>query len=186
MEQSISQKVLKYIKKPFVREMIEQEVLNYSALARKIAREINANTDAVKAALIRHAKKLRKEKVKREEKVKELLQQSSFSIRNKVAVLHASQPLSIPSIAYSKTPSGYMYFVDENMASKGAEYGYAIIHIKSPLEIEDTPGVAAFLLSSLASDGINIKHIMDCREDTFLVVKEEDAPHAFKILAECL
>ncbi len=69
---------------------------------------------------------------------------------------------------------------------KKIEYGFAIIHIKNPKEIEETPGVTAFLLSNLASENINIYHIMDCREDTFLVIKEYEAPLAFKTLAESL
>jgi len=46
--------------------------------------------------------------------------------------------------------------------------------------------VASFLLSTLASEDINIVHLMDCREDTFLVIKESDAPLAFKALSEAL
>jgi len=190
MEQKISQKVFKYInRRPYIKEVIEQEIVNYSALARKIAKEIGANFEAVKASLLRHSKKIRKNREERERKIVELLRKSSFSIRNKVVALHSSSFINVESIAYSKTPSGYMYFIDENHAKelgKKAECGYAIINIKSNREIEDMPGVAAFLLSSLASAGINVKHLMDCREDTFLVVKEEDAPHAFKILAESL
>jgi aspartokinase len=83
-----------------------------------------------------------------------------------------------------------MYFVKENIAEKSTlkkiDYGYAIIHIKSPKEIEYTPGVAAFLLSTLASENINVVHLMDCREDTFLVIKEFDAPLSFKVLSEAL
>ena len=44
----------------------------------------------------------------------------------------------------------------------------------------------AFILSSLASEGINVSHVIGCREDTFLVVKEHDAPIVFRILAQRL
>jgi aspartokinase len=98
--------------------------------------------------------------------------------------------LKLDSIAFSKTPSGYMYFVKESVAERSTfkkiDYGYAIIHIKNPKDIENTPGVAAFLLSSLASEDINVVHFMDCREDTFIVIKEYDAPLAFKVLSEAL
>ena len=83
-----------------------------------------------------------------------------------------------------------MYFVKENVAEKSTlkkiDFGFAIIHIKNLKEIENTPGVASFLLSTLASEDINIVHLMDCREDTFLVIKESDAPLAFKALSEAL
>jgi hypothetical protein len=83
-----------------------------------------------------------------------------------------------------------MYFVKETKADRSkypnAECGFAIIRIRSTRAVEETPGVASFLLSALASEGINVAHLMDCREDTFFVVHEEDAPMAYKVLAERL
>jgi aspartokinase len=188
----ISIEVTTYLKqKPYVLEAIEQEIVNYSALARKITEDLeDVNFEAVKSTLIRLAKDLRNKKKQRELKIIKLLKKADFSINNKIATIHHISPLNIESIAFSKTPSGYMYFVKENIAEnstlKKIDYGYAIIHIKSPKEIEDTPGVAAFLLSTLASENINVVHLMDCREDTFLVIKEFDAPLSFRVLSEAL
>jgi len=188
----ISKEVIVYIKrKPYVKEALEQEIVNYSALARKIAKDLDdISFEAVKSILIRTSSKIKKEKKQREQKVINLLKKADFSINNKIATIHHTSPLNIDSIAFSKTPSGYMYFVKENIAEKSTfkkiDYGYAIIHIKNPKEIEVTPGVAAFLLSTLASEDINIVHLMDCREDTFLVIKESEAPLAFKVLSEAL
>jgi hypothetical protein len=61
-----------------------------------------------------------------------------------------------------------------------------MINLKGSREIENSAGVAAFLLSTLASENINVVHLMDCREDTFLVIKEFDAPLSFKVLSEAL
>lgn len=188
----ISKEVMIYIKrKPYVLESLEQGIVNYSALARKITQDLgDVNFEAVKSTIIRLARSLRNKKKNREQKVINLLKKADFSMNNKIATIHHISPLSMESIAFSKTPSGYMYFVKENIAEKSTfkkiEYGYAIIHIKNLKEIEDTPGVAAFLLSTLASEDINIVHLMDCREDTFLVIKESDAPLAFKVLSEAL
>ena len=188
----ISKEVITYLKrKPYVQEAVEQEIVNYSALARKIAVDLgDVNFEAIKSTLIRLAKDLRNKKKKREQKIINLLKKADFSINNKIATIHHVSSLNIDSIAFSKTPSGYMYFVKENTAEKSTfkkiDYGFAIIHIKNPKEIEDTPGVAAFLLSTLASENINVVHLMDCREDTFLVIKESDAPLAFKALSEGL
>jgi len=188
----ISNEVMIYIKrKPYVREALEQEIINYSALARKIKEDLgDVNFEAIKTTIIRIANDLRNKKKQRESKIINLLKKADFSINNKIATIHHISPLNIESVAFSKTPSGYMYFVKENIADKSTfkniDYGYAIIHIKSPKEIEDTPGVAAFLLSTLASENINIVHLMDCREDTFLVIKEFDAPLSFKVLSEAL
>lgn len=108
---SISQRVLEYIKrKPYIQEAIEQRIVNYSALARQITNAIEANFDAVKAALIRHSEKIRKDKENREKKVIKLLQKSNFSIRNKIAALHSSSPIDVKCVAYSKTPSDTCIF----------------------------------------------------------------------------
>lgn len=188
----ISKEVTAYLKqKPYVLEAVEQEIVNYSALARKIAEDLgDLNFEAVKSTLIRLSKDLRYKKSNREKKVITLLKKADFSINNKIATIHHVSPLNIESIAFSKTPGGYMYFVKENIAERSTfkkiDYRFAIIHIKFPKEIEETPGVAAFLLSTLASENINVVHLMDCREDTFLVIKEFDAPLAFKSLSEGL
>jgi len=189
---SIAKEVMVYIKrKPYVLEAMEQEIVNYSALARRIARDLdNKSFEAIKSTLIRLSRKFNREKRQREKKVLNLLKKSDFSINNKIATIHHVSPLNIDSIAYSKTPSGYMYFVKENIAERSTfkkiDYGFAIIHIKNHKEIENTAGVAAFLLSTLASEDINVVHLMDCREDTFLVIREFDAPLAFKALSEVL
>jgi len=195
MEQNnlpISKKVKAYIeRKPYILEAIEQNIVNYSALAREIGKDLNIkNIDTIKAALIRTSEKYRKTKRKTQQKAIELLRQANFSVKNKIATLHHSTFVDIQAIAYSKTPSGYMFFLNEDIARKSKfkkiDYGFAIIHIKSSIDMEKTPGVIAFILSALASEGINISHVMGCREDTFIVVKEHDASLAFKALAQRL
>ena len=189
---SIAQQVKTYVeRKPYILEAIEQNIVNYSALAREICKDLSINNiNAVKAALIRASEKYRKMKRRTQQKAIEILRNAHFSVKNKVAALHHSTFVDIKVIAYSKTPSGYMFFLDENVAEKSSfkkiEYGLAIIHIKSSKEIEKTPGAIAFILSALASEGINVSHVMGCREDTFIVVKESDAPLAFKTLAQRL
>ena len=195
MEQNsipVSKQVKAYIeRKPYILEAIEQGIINYSALSREICRDLKLkNTDAVKVALIRNAEKNRTRKKKTQEKVIEILKKANLSIKNKIAALHHSTFVDVKAIAYSKTPSGYMFFLDESIARntnfKKIEYNLAILHIKSPREIEHTPGAIAFILSALASEGINVSHVMGCREDTFVVLKERDAPIAFRILTQRL
>ena len=188
----ISKQVTSYVKrKPYLKEAIEQDIVNFSSLSRKISKNLgDLNVEAVKSTLVRLSKQMKENKQNREEKIIKLLKKSDFSINNKIATIHHLSPINIESIAFSKTPSGYMYFVKENVAVKTSfkkiDYGFAIIQIKNPKDIENTPGVAAFLLSTLASEDINVFHLMDCREDTFLVIREFDAPLAFKALSDAL
>jgi hypothetical protein len=195
MEQNnfpVAKQIKIYIaKKPYILEAIEQGIINYSALAREIGKDLNIkNTETIKAALLRASVNYRKTKRKTQQRAIEILREASFSVKNKIATLHHSTFLDVHAIAYSKTPSGYMFFLEENIARKislkNIEYGFAILHIKSSKEIETTPGAIAFLLSALASEGINVSHVLGCREDTFIVVKENDAPLAFRILAQRL
>ncbi len=195
MEQNhipISKQVKTYLeKKPYIIEAIEQEIVNYSALSRKICKELKiVNKDAVKAAIIRTGKINRKKRKHAQEKAIKIVRNASFSVKNKIATLHHSTFVKIKAIAYSKTPSGYVFFLDENTAEKTSfrniEYGFAIIHIKSSKEIEHTPGWFSLLFHTLALEGINVPHVMGVREDTFIVVKEYDAPLAFKVLAQKL
>lgn len=189
---SISKQVKMYMEhKPFILEAMEQNVINYSALAREICKDLELkNTDAVKIALLRYGERYRKTKRKTQQKTIELLREANFSIKNKIAALHHNSFVDVKAVAYSKTPSGFMFFLDEDIARKSnfrkIDYNLAILHLKSPEEIEHTPGVIAFILSALASEGINVSHFMGCREDTFIVVKEHDAPLAFRILAQRL
>lgn len=189
---SISQRVKTYIdRKPYIIEAIEQDIINYSALSREICKDLELdNYDAVKAALIRFSSKHRETKKKNQEKAIQILREASFSIKNKVAAIHHGTFVDLKTIAHSKTPSGYMFFTEEIIAKKSKfkkiDYGLAILHIRSSREIEQTPGVISFILSALASDNINVSHVIGCREDTFVVVKEHDAPLAFKILAQRL
>ena len=188
----ISKQVKAYIeRKPFVLEAIEQDIVNFSALAREVRKDLAIkNVDTIKVALIRVSEKYKKKRTNIQKRAINLLRESNFSVTNKIAALHQITFIDIDAVAYSKTPSGYMFFLDENVAKKSSfkkiDYGYAILHIKSLKEIENTPGAIAFILSALASEGINVSHVIGCREDTFIVVKEQDAPLAFKILAQRL
>ena len=60
----ISKEVMIYLKrKPYVLEALEQEIINYSALARKIKEDLGpVNFEAVKTTVIRMAKDLRNKK----------------------------------------------------------------------------------------------------------------------------
>lgn len=187
---SIAEQAIIYIKKkPYVQEALEQNIVNFSALAREMVREIEgAKFDAVKAALVRAGRKLRKERRGHEKRVMDLLDGSRFNIQNKIAIVRSKEPLKADAIAETRTPGGYIYVMSEKNAArvKGAkpETGLSMISIMSPPEIEDTPGVIAFIYSALASERINVSETISCGEDTIIVVKEYDAPLAFSTLAE--
>jgi hypothetical protein len=194
MEQNIplSKQIEDYLKKkPFVLEAVSQGIVNYSALSRKICNELNYGSfDSVKVSLIRLTEKLKKKNSSKEKKVIDLLRKSNFSILNKVLAIQSEKELEINSIAFSKSPSGFMYFVEETTENLNefpfCQKNLVIINIKSPIEIDLTPGFMSLIFSALASEDINVVHVVSCREDTFLVISDLDAPLAFKVLSEKL
>lgn len=60
--------------------------------------------------------------------------------------------------------------------------GLVELGVTSPESIEEVPGVMAFLLASLATEGMNVLQVMSCYTDTILVLEEKDLMEAFRIL----
>lgn len=181
---------------PFVLEALEVGIINYSALARTIQKELdNAHFESIKKALTRLGEIKQKQRLKREEKVKHLLKNSSFEIKNKVAVIRSNEQLNIEQLAQSKTESGYTTILLEakikeisaNLRKKtSVSTGHSYISIVSSKQVEETPFVVVYLLSALATEKINVVEIISCREDTVIVIDEIDAPSAFAVLSDIM
>ncbi|HDO19617.1 MAG TPA: hypothetical protein ENG74_02695 [Thermoplasmatales archaeon] len=60
--------------------------------------------------------------------------------------------------------------------------GLALIIIRSPKDIENTPGVLSYIYSLFAENGINIVETMSCWTDTILVVDEKDVARVMEFL----
>ncbi len=192
---SVAENVWLYVKgKPYLQESLEKGVVNYSALARVIDREMGGgNFEAVKAALRRLNRRLGKERKNVEQKVLKVIRASRLEMRDKIAVIISNKKLDIPVIAVARSASGYTYIVGEDMAERSEHEDFlkiqkdlSMITIISPESLEDTPGVLAYLLSSLAAENINVVEFVSCYRDTLLVFKNADITKAFEILSERL
>jgi aspartokinase len=192
---SISENVWLWIKgKPYVQEALERGIINYSALARVINKEMGGkNFEAVKAALRRMNRKLVKQRKNMEGKVLKILRSSNLEVKNKIAVIISNKRLEIPTIATAKSVSGFTHILEENEMNKikskdflKIRKGLSLITIRSPEKLEETPGVIAYLLSSLAAENINVVEFVSCYKDTLLVFKDSDVLRAFEILSEKL
>lgn len=183
-----------YVKqRPYLQETLERGVVNYSALAREINKNLKVSPDAIKVALIRISRKLIKEKRATERKVLSILKHSSLEVKSKVAIIIARVELKIPFIAVAKGPSGWTYVVEESALKKlkrkniiEIEKNLDLIKIVSPREIEKTPGIVAYLLSTLSAENINLVHMISCYKDTLLITQNVDTSKAFKLLSEKL
>ena len=192
---SISENVWLYLKgKPYLQEALESGVVNYSALARMIGREMGTrNFDAVKAALLRLSRKLDKNRKNMEQRVLKVLRTSRLEMRDKIAVIITHSKLDIPVIANAKSASGYTYIVNSDVAEKirardvlKIQKDLSMITVISSEVLEETPGVIAYLLSALATENINVVEFVSCYKDTLLVFKNSDIMRAYEILSERL
>ena len=58
----------------------------------------------------------------------------------------------------------------------------AEVTLKSSEDLEDTPGVIAFLTSLLAENGVNIIETMSTWTDTLFVISEKDIARVMEVL----
>lgn len=161
-------------KRPYIREALAEGIVNYSALARKIADEEGLDSiDAIKAALTRYQNHISDEREEQRDKVSSVLNQTSISVTVDVSVQKKDLP---EAIVHAKTQNGFTSVV--NNGDK------ALVSLESPTSLENVSGVLEFILSSIAAEGINVDHLISCREDTHLVVDSEDASRVLELLQQ--
>ena len=192
----------KYIAEhPSVKDCVKNKLINYSSLTRQIAKEENIdlkkNFDAILIACRRYAQKIKAEKV-REKKIIEVIKQSKIEIKNKIIVVvvektiyfdhlidlekeikkkaelfHVIQGTNAITII---TADDFLPLIKKMFKQKIIETHTDLVEItlKSPKEIEETPGVLSYLYSLFGEHNINIMETMSCWTDTLFVVKEED------------
>lgn len=190
-----SELVWLYVKRrPFVKDMLKYDLVNYSKLARKICREAfgsQANFYAVKAALTRMGPKIRRKEEELERNVLSVLRNTSINIKNKIVVIVSSRPLEIDAISVFKARNFSTYITEKSEAAKviraggiiSVEENLNLFMLSSSAEIESTPGVISTLLHTLAADGINVREFISSYTDTMLVIKEADTSRAYELLS---
>ncbi|MDO8553561.1 MAG: ACT domain-containing protein [Candidatus Micrarchaeota archaeon] len=199
MKGKISELVWLYVKKrPFLKEIIREKTVNYSALARKISTEALGNkkyVNAVKMALQRLSSKLDKKEENLENDILSVLKNSSITLMSKIAVVVSSSILeNIRPISFVKSRDTITYIIHQQDLEKVKKSRSIrliqdtlnLITIHSPEELEDTPGVISMILGLLASEGINVVEFISCYTDTLLIVKESDTSRTYEIISELM
>jgi hypothetical protein len=180
--------------RPFLIGALAQGIVNYSALARIIKDEIgkDSTTDAIKVALLREAKTMKDTSEINKQRVTNVLKNSRLSLQDKVAVLISKAPLKIPYIASTDLTSGHLYIVDQTKTGNFKDHDISITRnlvalvLKSPEELEDLPGVIAFITQLLVSREINIKEFISCYTDTIILLEKESGIKAFNLIQNYL
>jgi hypothetical protein len=195
--ENISGLVWLYVKRrPYLKEVIREGVVNYSALARKISIEAFGDVkkeNAVKMALIRLTKRMEDLETDIEERVLALLKRSSMLIKSKVAVIISTRQLEgAKPLSFAKSGRHITYIIEQreleglDRRPSRLEENLNLITIESPEELEQVPGVISYILGALASEGINVVEFISCYTDTLLVVKQADTERAYSILSKIM
>ncbi len=187
---SVAASVRKYLRhRPYLIEALESGIANHTSLSRKISKETGIETlPAIKAAVRRFAEKARVEKGQREQRVLQILRDSSILIQDGLMVLISRRPIETPSLIDVKLPDVSVHLLEkfqpiEDSAILARHKECGVFIITSPTSIEETPGVVAYLSSLLAEQDINVVEFVSCYTKTLLVIARSDVSRAYDILS---
>jgi len=192
---------------PSIKDCLKHDVINYSKLSRKIAKDLNiekqTSIEAILVASRRYAEKIKKEETL-EARIIDILRRSELEIRNKIVVVIVDKRIYIGSLIdlekkirqkadvfYSIEGTNVFTIIttEKNLDELNKMFKHHIIKItrnlamiitKSPREFESTPGVMSYLYSIFSEHGINIVETMSCWRETIFVILEDDVPQIIK------
>lgn len=175
--------------RPSLMDALKMRVVNYSALARMLQREIGEGSiEAIKAAIIRVGEELADEGLLQEERVLSILSESKVRLQDKIAVIISPEMLDIPYLVTAYLTDSYVYIVDQTEL-KGelpddvqVTSNLIALILISPPRVEVTPGFVAFITQLLASREINIVEFISCSTNTVIILNSKDALNAFSLL----
>jgi len=211
-EKSIAQITKEYIEgHPSIRDCIRYDIVNFSALSRKIMDEMEIrNEEAVLVACRRYAEE-RRHPV-REAEIRDVLKNSRIEMRTKISIVTARNDWlvlanlenAVKGLLTKKTilqviqgANAITIITDEDIADRVAgiigkenvlktRRDLAEVVLRSPEKIAETSGVLSFLLSSLSERGVNAVEVVSCYTDSIFIVEEKDMMKAYNILSGCI
>ncbi|MFA5572975.1 MAG: ACT domain-containing protein [Crenarchaeota archaeon] len=186
---TIAQNVRHYLRnKPYLLEALEKGIVNLSELSRQIQKELKtADNSAIKAALRRYAEELQKRRQKREEKVLQLLRRSSLAVYDRKSVMITAKELDLKGMKVDLLDK-FVYLMDrsdlpDRVSALIKHENCTMIVVHSPEELENTPGVVAFLATLLAEQNVNIVEFISCWTETIMVVEKKDSLKTYEVLS---
>ena len=207
MEKSTAELTEDYVKEhPNIKHCLKKGLINYSSLARLVAKELNIEKKSSKEAILiaarRFAQKLQKE-VSHELEIKKLLSKSELDIKTKISVLICSKSGSQDFLGVGKDiqkqggffsvlegSDNYTVIVQERFVKAIEDKtevikknkDLALIIFKSPKEIYETHGVVSFLSSLFGENGVNIVEFLSSWTDTLFIIESKDLQKAISFL----
>jgi hypothetical protein len=207
---STTELTTKYIEEhPSIKDCLKHGIINYSKLSRIIAKELNiekkTSLESILIACRRYEAKL-KDKQIMENKIINILKKSELEIKNKIIVVIINKKIyeekliqiekkirKTTDIFYAIEGTKVFTIISSEKYLEDLQYLFekniikimrnlATITIKSPKELENTPGVNAYIFSMFGDHGINIVEQMSCWTDTIIVISEDDIPVVMNFL----
>lgn len=209
---SIAKQVREYIdRRPSIADALKIGIVNYSALARMISKDLGIRKEEAVLAASRRYPSSRMPGY-REELVKRVLRRSRVETRTKIATVTVVQGIDVLQrlgdvveelldenriCRLIQVSQGTVIIVDDDSVSRvtrrlregqlvSVSKNLVEIAVTSPETIETTPGMLAFLATSLAAKGINIVQAMSCYTDTIFLLEREDMPLSVEVLTRSM
>ncbi|MBU0470752.1 MAG: hypothetical protein KKA62_04000 [Nanoarchaeota archaeon] len=201
MEKTTTELTTEYIRgHPYIKSCLKKGLINYSSLARLIAKDLEIEKKTSKEAILIAARRLHdklKKEFSYEEKIKNLLAKSEIEIKNKIVVFILEKNINFDSIQEIQKQvrkeyglfyllegsDNYTLITQEKYFDLIGKYklkviktnkGLALINFKSQKEIEQMFGVVSYLASLFAENGVNIVEFLSCWTDTLFVIEAND------------
>ncbi|MEM1873020.1 MAG: ACT domain-containing protein [Acidilobaceae archaeon] len=203
------------VSRPHLRECLSEGVVNYSALARAILKDVrrkhpNASLSAIKMALIRVRSELSESETALRERLRGVLGRSVLQVQSDLIVVTIKRHALLPKIhdvakildfarfmqilqgvntftlIISAENSEEVFRLVEREAVVEVIRDQAAIIIISPREIVETPGIIAFITSLLYENNVNITQIVSCHDETIILVSSSEVTRAFQVLDQLI
>lgn len=195
---------------PSVKDCLKDDLVNLSALARQIMKE--RGITQMEATLVACRRYKDASPRHSERTIRQTLAKSKVEVSSKVAIVTLRNDWQIygrlqgflrKALSEGHVPKliqgskAITLITDENTAESveeeigktnllAFEKGLVEISVTSPESIRTTPGIMAFLYSSMASNGINIVETMSTYTDTIFIVEPENMMRSFEVLTKCI
>jgi len=194
---------------PYIKSCLKNGLINYSSLARFMSHELKitkkTSLEAILIAARRLELKLKKE-LNYDKEIKKVLENSEIEIKNKISVLIFDKKLTIENIEkiyknsinnngssfFLEGSDNYTLITQDKMVEKILRFteknvikhhqNLTLVNIKNPPEVEEIPGIVAFLTSLFSENGVNIIELLSCWKDTLFIFNSKDVNKVINFL----
>ena len=209
---SIAHRVREYLDAhPVLADSLRLGIANHSAIARRVAQDLEVRqTEAVVAACRRYPRG--RGEATREAGIRRVLRKSRIETRTKVAAVTVAQGSDVLQrlgdvveelldegslCRVIQVSRGTVVLVDEDSVPRvlrplregqivRVRKGLLEVAVTSPESIEETPGLLQLLTGVLSSQGINIVEALSCYTDTIFLLHQSDLSAAVTVLTKTL